>query len=154
MDDRAVPSLHGRALGVELARLADSQVAAHPDIDERCLTCAFREGTMTNSMAPTLLEAVNCVVGIDDAMFGCHHGLKDGKPTKICAGYVLCMMAPAKERLAAVERAHHALKALGINDDDKTHDQDFLAWQHGHDPDRQLDDYQLARAYAKHRASL
>lgn len=146
---RAVPTLHGRALGVELARLADSQVAANPEIEERCLTCAFREGTMTNSMAPTLMEAVNCVVGIDEADFGCHHGLAaDGQPTKLCAGYLLCMAAPAEERFSAVERASIALRSLNDGDDEK-HDPEFTAWVKQHDPEGKLDDYQLARAWAR-----
>lgn len=96
------PSWHGRALGAAFAKLADAMAPLHPEIPERCKTCAFRAGTIPNSMAGTLVEAMHCVVGIDPAPFGCHHSLKDGLPTKLCAGYVLAKLAPFKDVKAAL----------------------------------------------------
>jgi len=106
------PSAHGRALGTELARLAESQVAAHPMIPERCKTCAFREGTQPNQMAGTLSEALECVLMGAAEPFYCHQKLKDGEPTQLCVGYVLCCAAPFEDVKAAIGRAHVALKAL------------------------------------------
>lgn len=92
------PSAHGRALGAGLARVADKMAALHPEIPDRCKTCAFREGTIPNQMAGTLLEALHCVVGIDPSPFGCHHTLgKDGIPTSLCAGYALARLAPFED---------------------------------------------------------
>ena len=146
---RAVPSKHGEALGRELARLADSQVAAHPEIRERCLTCAFTEGSMTSKMAPTIIEVMHCVVGTDEAPFGCHHGLaQDGQPTELCAGYLLCREASFEEVKAAVMRAYEALGTVRSASGDMT-DPVFAAWRAEHDPDDKLDDYERAREYAK-----
>jgi hypothetical protein len=106
------PSKHGRILGAEFARLADAMAPLHPEIPERCRTCAFREGTIPNQMAGTLVEAMHCVLGTDPAPFGCHHTLKDGEPTQLCSGYLLARLAPFDEVKAGLARACASLDAL------------------------------------------
>jgi hypothetical protein len=146
---RAVPSKHGEALGTALADLADSQVAAHPEIRERCSDCALKHGTMPNKMAPTLLEAMKCVLRIDKAHFGCHHGLDaDGISIKLCAGYLLCRAAPFDDAKAAILRAGTTLDALCNSDEDMT-DPAFAAWRAQHDPNDAMNDYQRAAAYRR-----
>ncbi len=104
------PSNHGRALGLELARLADAMVEAYPEIPDRCKTCAFREGTIPNQMAGTLVEALNCVVGLDPANFGCHQTLDtSGLPTTLCAGYILARLAPFNDVKQALIRVTEKL---------------------------------------------
>lgn len=112
------PSEHGRILGAEFARLADAMAPAHPEIPERCKTCAFREGTIPNQSAGTLLEAMHCVLGTDPAPFGCHQGLKDGVPTKLCAGYVLAKLAPFEDVKAGLARVRAKLDALPAGEAD------------------------------------
>ena len=76
---RTVPNLpteDGAALGREMARLFD----AEKDAPERCHDCAFRLGTTPNQSAPTLMDALKCVM--EGVPFNCH---VEEKP---CAGYV------------------------------------------------------------------
>lgn len=104
------PSAHGRLLGAEFARLADAMAPLHPEIPERCKSCAFREGTIPNQMAGTLVEAMHCVLGTDPAPFGCHQTLdNDGLPFALCAGYVLAKRAPFDDVIAAIARVSTAL---------------------------------------------
>lgn len=106
------PSEHGRILGLEFAKLADHMAPLHPEIPERCKTCAFREGTIPNQMAGTLLQALNCTLGIDRAGFGCHHTLQDGLPTALCSGYLLARTAPFDQIKAVVRRISQNLNAI------------------------------------------
>lgn len=146
---RAVPSKHGHALGRALADLADSQVAANPQIRERCSDCALKNGTMPNMMAPTVLEAMRCVLQIDKAHFGCHHGLdEDGNSTKLCAGYLLCRAAPFQDVKAAILAGNTAVGEVCSEDGDMT-DPAFASWRAQHDPDDKLNDYQRAAAYRR-----
>jgi hypothetical protein len=147
---RAVPSKHGEALGLALADLADSQVAANPQIRERCADCALRRGTMPNKMAPTLLEAMKCVLRVDPSHFGCHHGLDaDGNSTKLCAGYLLCRAAPFERAKAAIFQVGAALNEICDTGGDMT-DPAFAAWRAQHDPNDKMNDYQRAAAYRRH----
>lgn len=148
MTERERPSLHGKILGDALALLARAGRRDAPmELPECCLTCAFREGCMTNQMAATGKMALDCVLGIDPDRFACHHGMKDGEPTKLCVGYIAATMAPwsfAKEVVAAVAADLEAMK----NDDADEIRTAFDAWHNKIDPERKMDDYQLARAYA------
>jgi hypothetical protein len=92
--EAAVPNLptpEGRALGVELARLADAQEPVHrerfPNMRPRCHDCAFRAGTLPNGCVETLMDAVKALA--EAKPFYCHHGFSDGEPTRLCAGYAL-----------------------------------------------------------------
>jgi len=88
------PSAHGRILGAAFARIADEMEPKCPTVPDRCKTCAFRHGTIPSGMAGTLVQALHCVIGTDPAPFCCHQSLKDGRPTMLCAGYMLAKMAP------------------------------------------------------------
>lgn len=63
-----------------------------PNHAERCKSCAFRLGTIPNQCAPTVMDALKCVIEKRDFM--CHeHFDADGNPTELCAGYLLAMGA-------------------------------------------------------------
>lgn len=87
------PTPEGRALGEQLARFADAadveQRKQFPNMEERCITCAFRKGTLPNGCPETVMDALKCVLeGVD---FICHHSPKDanGAHTGICMGWFL-----------------------------------------------------------------
>jgi hypothetical protein len=102
MDGGDKPSEHGRVFGAALAKMADDIAANHSEIPERCKTCAFREGTIPNQMAGTLMQALNCVTGADPDDFACHHSLDAaGRPTRLCNGYLLLAMLATPEQLVA-----------------------------------------------------
>ena len=142
----ARPSRHGAILGDALALLAAAGRKDAPmEIPECCLTCAFRPGTLPNATAETGKMALDCVLGIDKDRFACHHGMKEGQPRKLCAGYVAAVLAPwsfTKEVIAAV----HA--DLGKQDGPDEIRAAFDAWVTETDPQGAMDVYQLARAYA------
>lgn len=74
----------GRALGRELARLCDGELAGKTD--DRCPTCAFRLGDhVANGSPATLMSAVKCMA--ERTPFWCH---EHDRP---CAGW-LAMRAP------------------------------------------------------------
>jgi hypothetical protein len=82
-----LPTPEGRALGAELARLCDAEIK--PGDPERCLTCAFRAGTIPNGCAPTLMDAIKCA--IEGAPFYCHE-----QRGKLCSGWRLMVDGPQK----------------------------------------------------------
>ena len=103
---------------------------------------------MPNQMAATAKTAMDCVLGIDRDRFACHHGMKDGQPKKICVGYVAARLAPfsfVKEVIATV----HAELAEIEDDATDAVRVAFYAWVKEVDPDRRLNDYQLARLFEK-----
>jgi len=79
----------GRAMGADLARLADAECAAlarDGEEDERCKTCAFRAGTVPNGCIQTQSDATKAVV--EDVPFMCHqHQDKNGRYDRICYGW-------------------------------------------------------------------
>lgn len=96
-------SEHGKILGAEFAAIADKLAPLHPDIPERCKTCAFRLGTTPNQSAGTLVEAMHCILGVDPAIFGCHQTLKGGIPMQSCSGYLLARRAEPRLRRQALD---------------------------------------------------
>ena len=81
-ENRATPE--GRALGRELARLCDGELAGKQD--DRRQTCAFRAGDhLANGSPETLMSAVKCMA--ERTPFWCH---EHDRP---CAGW-LAMRAP------------------------------------------------------------
>lgn len=146
MTDRERPSKHGKILGDALALLAMAGRQDAPmKIPECCPTCAFLLGSMPNEMAATGKTALDCVLGIDRDRFGCHHGMKNGWPSKLCVGYVAARLAPwsfTKEVLAAVK---NDIDAMSGPDEVRAA---FDAWHEEIDPDRKMNDYQLSLAYA------
>lgn len=105
-------SQHGRILGSAFADIADKLAPLHPEVPDRCKTCAYRHGTIPNAMAGTLVEALNCTLGIDPNPFGCHHTLKDGKPTELCAGYFLLSVFGVEEVKAVLPSVVEQLDSL------------------------------------------
>lgn len=83
------PTPEGRAIGEHLARWADAadseQRKQFPKMAERCVTCAFRKGTIPNGCPETVMDALKCVIeGVD---FMCHHSPKDDREP--CMGWLL-----------------------------------------------------------------
>jgi DNA-directed RNA polymerase subunit RPC12/RpoP len=89
------PTELGRAAGVELARLTDAaevkQLKKFPNMRERCVSCAFRAGTIPNGCEETLVDAVEAIT--TGRAFKCHMGPKDegGNLTELCIGWMLAM---------------------------------------------------------------
>jgi hypothetical protein len=74
-----LPTPEGRALGREIARLCDTELAGKRD--DRCPTCAFRAGEhIANGSPETLMEAVKCLA--EGEPFWCH------EHDRACAGWV------------------------------------------------------------------
>lgn len=142
------PSMHGKMLGKALSLFAEiGRRAAPMPIPEPCLTRAFREGSMPNQTAGTGKVALACVLRIDTDRFACHHGMKDGEPTKLCAGWIAAMLAPFSEVKEILAAFADEMSALGDAPDEVR--LAFDVWLNHTDPGRRLDVYQAAREYAK-----
>lgn len=135
------PSSHGAALGRFLTRMMEAGGGA-----ETCATCAFREGSLANQSAGTGLIAMHCAIGIDPAAFACHHGMKDGEPTMLCAGAIAAKAAPFEAWKAGISEMAHALPTDDQNDPIRIA---FDQWREQVDPETRMDVYQLGRAYAR-----
>lgn len=142
------PSLHGRMMGKALAVISEvGRRDAPMPIPDSCLTCAFREGSLPNQCAGTGIVALNCVLRIDTDRFACHHGMKDGDPQRICAGYIAAMLAPFSQVKEILSAFNDELATIEGQPDDVR--AAFDAWLSLADPDRRMDVYQAAREYAK-----
>lgn len=158
MSDKVIdgdrPSAHGKILGEALALLADVGERDSPvPLGERCATCAFRKGSTPNMSAGTGLLAFNCALGIDKDRFACHHGMKDGEPSKICVGYIAARLAPfsaLKEILAVL--GEEMAKGQQDGDLDPVREA-FDAWLMEADPGGKMDVYQVARAWLRRPAA-
>lgn len=75
-----LPSPEGRALGREIARMADAEMLKPEAVGARCPTCACRHGTFANGCAVTLMSFLKCT--IERSPFICH---EDDKP---CRGWL------------------------------------------------------------------
>ncbi len=146
--ERERPSRHGRILGLFLSAVADAGRKEVPEgvIINICSTCAFRDGAMPNQMAATGLVAFNIVIGIDSDEFACHHGMKDGVPQKRCAGYALAKLAPWSEIKAECAKLNQRVDGMTGPDEVRAA---FDRWLDEVDPDHALDDYALARLFAR-----
>jgi hypothetical protein len=79
----------GRALGKELARLCDKELAGKED--RRCATCAFRAGDhIANGSPETLMTAIKCAA--EGEPFFCH------EEARACAGWAT-MVFPKESRV-------------------------------------------------------
>lgn len=98
---RNVPTPEGRALGAELARMADAEearfTALDPSIPPRCADCACRAGTRANGCGPSLMSLLKCVM--EGTPFDCH--LREG----LCTGYLMLATAHEVEKAAEKEQA-------------------------------------------------
>lgn len=145
MRDR--PSMHGKYLGEALVLIArEGRKVATGPIPDPCLTCAFRPNTIANTSAGTGLMALNCTIGADDARFACHHGMKDGEPQKVCAGYIAAKLAPWGFTVEIVKALHDSLERIIGPDLVRA---DFDAWLAGIDPNGLMDVYQASREWEK-----
>jgi hypothetical protein len=144
--NRERPSTHGAILGEALARLAESVTGSLPS--GCCATCAFRRGCMTNQMASTGLVAFKCAVGADPDPFACHHGMKDGEPSKICAGWLACQLADF-ETVKEISAWLTARLAEHSDDAPDPIREAFDAWIAEIDPTGAMDDYQRGRLYLR-----
>jgi hypothetical protein len=141
------PSRHGKILGEALAVIAAAGRTAAPEVlPDLCATCAFREGCMSNQMASTGVMALNCVLGIDPAQFACHHGMKEGNPTKLCVGYLASLLAPFEVTKAVLLELTKRLDAQGGPDDVRAA---FDAWFAEVDPAGEMDVYKVARLFSR-----
>jgi hypothetical protein len=146
--ERERPSRHGAALGELLSALEQiGREGAGIDLPPMCATCAYRPGCMTNQMAATGITALNCLTGIDTDRFACHHGMKDGRPTKLCAGHVAALLAPWDTIKAGVEWLARRLSE-GTEEPDEIR-REFDAWIAKADPLSRMDDYARGRAYLR-----
>jgi hypothetical protein len=143
------PTRHGKILGNFLRLMAETgrTLPGGNEIPESCLTCAFSPGTMPNISAGTGMVAFNCVVGINEDDFACHHGMKEGEPTKLCAGYLAALLVPFDLMKQAMFNLNEELNAMDTSPDELRIA--FDAWRATIDPEMKLDVYQLGREYAK-----
>ena len=145
--ERERPSNHGKILGQALALIAMVGRRDAPfELPDCCLTCAFREGCMPNQMAATGKVALDCVLGIDKDRFACHHGMKAGQPSKLCVGYIAARLAPWSEVKLILETLGRDLATMDGADEVRAA---FDRWLAEIDPHRKMNDYELAREYAK-----
>jgi hypothetical protein len=105
------PTDAGRALGRELARLADhaeaESLTRFPNSGARCRTCAFRLGTVPNGCELTLMDALKAV--IEQFPFMCHETIAQGAKihcvgngASLCAGWATMISAPLPDGLRNV----------------------------------------------------
>jgi len=148
--DSDKPTSYGAILGDALALIAAAGRKDLPigmAIPDTCLTCAFREGTLPNRMGGTVKQALDCVLTIDRDRFACHHGMKDGEPRRLCAGYLAAMIAPFSFVKEVIASAYKDLDDFDADAPDPVGD-DYVRWLSAIDPDGKMDVYQIARAYA------
>lgn len=78
-------SPEGVRAGKQMVRLIEpalTRLVAEGEADERCKTCAFREGTVPNGCIQTVADAMKA--GLEDVPFLCHQG---NPPATICFGW-------------------------------------------------------------------
>jgi hypothetical protein len=95
--------------------------------------------------------ALNCVLDVDRDDFACHHGMADGWPTKLCAGYLAARSAPWETVKSIMFDLQAELASMGGPDEVRTA---YDAWWSTVDPDRALDVYQLARLFERRRSRI
>lgn len=138
------PSRHGKLLGEALADLAEAgRIPGAPDL---CATCAFRRGSMPNQTAATGKLALDIVLRIDTDDFACHHGMSDGRPTKLCVGAYLAKQVSFTEVRRVIGQLRDKLDAMSGTDEVRV---TFDRWWDGVDPDKTMSVYELASAYAR-----
>lgn len=84
-------SPEGKSIGEQMARMSDKAIATlvnEGEPDERCVSCAFRLGTVPNGCAQTQMDAVKAV--IEDVPFLCHQADRKGWP---CHGWYAARVA-------------------------------------------------------------
>jgi hypothetical protein len=102
---------------------------------------------MPNMTAATGKMALDCVIGVDKDRFACHHGMEFGHPRTLCVGYIAAMLAPFSKVREILCAFYDELKEIDDGAPDEIRAA-FDAWLAGTDPERRLDVYEAARAYA------
>ena len=97
-------------------------------------------------MTATGVEALNIALGIDDAHFMCHHGMKEGEPTRLCVGAIAAIIAPDDIKQSAIRTLSAKLDSQDGPDEVRVA---FDDWVTTIDPDSTMDDYTRGRAYLK-----
>lgn len=84
------PTREGFELGYRHSLFVDAEEAKAPlaNGQQRCATCAFRQGTYPNGSPTTQMDALKCV--IEGVPFYCHEDTR-----QLCAGYALLRRASA-----------------------------------------------------------
>lgn len=84
------PSADGYVLGEQLDRFCEQQIDKYRQsgmaVPRRCNTCAFRKGTVPNGCAPTVMDALKCVM--EGVPFLCHEHRQQHEPP-LCSGWLL-----------------------------------------------------------------
>ncbi len=87
--DHRRTSPEGRKLGAFMARIVATEIAAlaaEDEPDERCVSCAFRLGTVPNGCFQTQSDVIKAVS--ENVPFMCHsRRAADGSPDTICWGW-------------------------------------------------------------------
>lgn len=147
ISNRDGPSAHGKLLGKLLAAWA--KAGEHHADQPMCSGCAYREGTLANMSAGTGSNAMNCALGVDPAPFGCHHGMKDGLPSKPCQGWLAAhgylAGLPINEVSPGLEQLAKDVQACEGQPDQVR--ADYERWAAEHDPDGRMNDYERARIF-------
>jgi hypothetical protein len=89
--DHSRVSPEGRAMGEQQARMirrALSELEREGEPDERCKSCAFREGTVPNGCLQTQMDVLKCV--IEGVPFLCHQADRNGAA---CHGWFAARVA-------------------------------------------------------------
>jgi hypothetical protein len=86
---RNTPCPTGRAMGEQLDRFYNEELARLGLPDARCGTCAFRAGTHPNGCLTTVADALRCVVERGPS-FNCHERAdpETGSPL-MCVGFMV-----------------------------------------------------------------
>jgi hypothetical protein len=75
----------GQELGKQHVRFFEQELSKRPRmLDDRCSTCAFREGTLANGSPQTQMDVVKCYA--EGVPFHCH---EKGREDILCHGYRL-----------------------------------------------------------------
>lgn len=83
----------GQRLGKIMAQMADRgfEILKDEIRDDRCVSCAFREGTVPNGCPATQIVVAKCVMEDKDA-FACHC-VQAGGERVLCAGWIAAKTA-------------------------------------------------------------
>lgn len=144
------PSYNGALVGEVLTMLYDAGIAnmKNGPIGKRCSTCAFKAGTMANQSERITLEALDCTIGLYDAAFGCHSGIKEGEiPKTICQGYIVAKLAPFKVTKEAISTLVKKLKNVVDKDTIKDAFDSWFIEQYGGST-VEIDFYEVNKAYS------
>lgn len=104
--DPARVTPEGQKLGACMVRLTEPEVAklvAQGEPDDRCKTCAFREGTIPNGCPQTQMDALKCVM--EGVPFFCHTPRPNmGGLDMVCHGWYAATVALEEAESVGAQR--------------------------------------------------